>query len=192
MEPQVIHASARTPAGKGDSRKMRAAGRIPAVAYRRAGEAVSLSVDPDELNRLRVKAALGWNSPLHIEVEGGKAIPLALLSDVQRHPVSGALLHVDFVIVDASDEVTVRVPVQVEGRSAGETVGGRIDILAREVALRCKPEQIPQRVLIDVTPMEIGDKVMMQKLPLPAGVRVATDRDTPVVSCVGKKVKGKG
>ncbi len=100
MQTQSISARFRPGSGKGTARKLRAEGRIPVVVYGGGGDPIALDLDPRELTNLR-KKQLGWNTPVSIAVDGGEDIQLALLKDVQRHPVSGDVIHADLLRVDA-------------------------------------------------------------------------------------------
>jgi large subunit ribosomal protein L25 len=186
METQTIQASTRSGTGKGIARKLRRDGWIPAVAYGGGGETACLSLDPAELALLR-KSRLGWNMPVSIQVEGGDDIALALLRDVQKHPVSRALLHADFIRVDADTEVRVRVPIRLEGRAAGAEIGGLISQPNRVILVACLPTDIPVEVAIDITEMEIGDRVLLSSIPMPEGCRAVFRFDGTAVACVGRR-----
>ena len=186
MNTQTIQAEARADAGKGVARKLRASGLIPAVAYGGAGDAVQLSLDPRDLTNLR-KAPLGWNSPIEIEVEGGENVGLVLLRAVQKHPISGKLLHADFLRVAADSEVEVKVPLRLTGSSPGAALGGRLSQPKREVAVLCTPASIPNGVEIDVSSLNIGDRIMLSEVAFPEGVRASFKHDAPAVACVGRR-----
>lgn len=186
MELHTLQAEARTATGKGVARKARAAGRIPAVVYGGTGDSAPLTLDPKDLRRLKT-ARLGWNTPLTITIDGGDDVAVAMLADVQRHPVSGHLLHADFIRVSEGDMVRVRVPVKMEGRAAGIALGGRISLSLPEVDVFCAIDAIPSVIIVDLTPLEINDKVLLQDLVVPEGCKVASRHNPPVVACVGKR-----
>ena len=186
MNTQTIQAEARAEAGKGVARKLRASGLIPAVAYGGAGEPVQLALNPRALTDRR-KAPLGWNSPVEIEVEGGENVGLALLTAVQKHPISGKLLHADFLRVAADSEVEVKVPLKLSGASPGAALGGRISQPKREVAVLCTPGSIPNGVEIDISSLNIGDRIMLSEVSFPEGVRASFKHDAPAVACVGRR-----
>lgn len=186
MDTQMIRAQARQERGKGVARQLRRSGLIPAIAYGKKFEPLALSLDPNQLTQLR-KSRLGWNHPVTIEVEDGETVALAMLRDVQRHPISGKLLHADFLRVDEDVEVVVQVPLNVDGRALGEEIGGRINQPRRVIAIRCRPSLIPERVLVDVRELEIGDKVTLSELDLPDGCRPEFKHDVTVASCVGRR-----
>lgn len=186
METQSIHASVRSGTGKGTARKLRRDGWIPAVAYGGEGGTTSLSLDPAAIVELR-KSRLGWNMPVRIKVEGGDDIALAMLTDVQKHPITRAVLHADFLRVSADAEVTVRVPIRLIGRAAGAEIGGLISQPNRELLAACLPKDIPTEVAIDITEMEIGDRVLLSGIPMPFGCRAVFRFDGTAVACVGRR-----
>jgi len=186
MNTQTIQAEARSETGKGQARKLRASDRIPAIAYGGASDPQELSLDPKALAELR-KSPLGWNQPVTIEVDGGDNVGLALLRDVQKHPVSGQVLHADFMRVEEGAEVIVQVPMRLVGKSPGEALGGRISQPKRAVAVRCTPSTIPKAVEIDISGLEVGDRVLLSEVKFPAGVQASFAHDAPAVSCVGRR-----
>lgn len=186
MNVSTIRAAARSATKKGPNRKLRADGKVPAIVYGGAGEPALIEFDPSELATLR-RGPLGWNQPITIEVDGGERVAAAMLREVQRHPVSGKMLHADFVRIVDGEDVLIDVPVQVVGKAAGEEAGGRVDLIQYSVRLACRPEAIPRSVPVDVTPLQIGDRVMVDKLVSPEGTRVVFQSNFPVVGVSGKK-----
>lgn len=186
MNTQTIQAAARAESGKGIAHKLRAAGRIPAVAYGPSVASQQLSLDPKALLDLR-KSPLGWNQPIAIEVDGGDNVTLALLHAVQRHPVSGKVLHADFLCIEEGSEVTVKVPLRLTGKAPGEALGGRISQPKRDLAVVCTPDTIPNAIEIDISGLNVGDRILLSELAVPKGVRVSLAFDGPAVSCVGRR-----
>ena len=185
MSNPTIHAEMRTSTGKGSARKLRRAERMPAVAYGGTADSMPLTIDPHDIEKLR-KSPLGWNQPVQIEVDGGQSVDLAMLKAVDKHPISGVLLHADFVRLEAGVAVLVNVPVRIEGSAAGVALGGLLNVQIRTLPVRCLPKDIPTGIEVDVSKLEVGDRLMLSKVKLPAGV-VATISDTPVVSVVGRR-----
>ena len=186
MNTQTIQAEARAESGKGVAHKLHAVGRIPAVAYGASVEPQQLSLDPKALVDLR-KSPLGWNSLIAIEVDGGDNVNLAVLQEVQRHPVSGKFLHADFLCVDEASEITMQVPLRLTGKSPGEALGGLISQPKRALSVRCTPATIPSAIEIDISSLHVGDRILLSEVPVPSGVRVLLAFDAPAVSCVGRR-----
>jgi large subunit ribosomal protein L25 len=169
MEVHEIKAALRSETGKGVARKLRADRRIPAVVYGAGGEATALTMNPTDLVLLR-KSALGWNQPVALKVDGGSDVGLAVLKDVQRHPISREFLHADFQAVDAEQYLNVEVPIVLTGKSKGVELGGKLAQPLRTLKLRCRPADIPQKVALDITDLDVEDKIMLSDVPLAEGV----------------------
>ncbi len=176
----------RTGLGKGAARKIRASGQVPAVLYADGAAAVQVSVDPTRLLEIFRKSQ-NRNTVLQLAV-GGETVS-ALVKDAQRHPVSRALLHVDFYKLSADKTVIVDVPVKTSGKAVGAALGGRIEILRRTVKARCAVDAIPEAFVLDVTALEISGVIMASELPSSDKVKPVVDRDFKVVACL-PKLKG--
>lgn len=170
--------------GKGVARKLRAAGRIPAVIYADGKEARHGAVDPARLQEIFRKSQ-NRNTVVQLEIDGA-TVP-ALVKEAQRHPVSRALLHVDFLTVRADKPVEVMVPIRGVGRPAGAAVGGKLEVYRRKLRVRCAYDRIPETLDVDVTPLEVGGTVKASEVPTPEGVEVVFDHDFKVLGVVGKR-----
>ncbi|MEZ4241168.1 MAG: 50S ribosomal protein L25 [Myxococcota bacterium] len=186
----VLQVSPRDAQGKGASRKARADGKVPAVVYGPAHEAQSVTIDPVELVEL-FKTSRNRNTIVSVVVDGAEGVP-CLVREVQRHPLSRDILHVDFFAVPREEEIEVMVPIRPVGRPAGAQLGGRLRLIRREVKVTCRYDRIPEAIEVDSTPLDIGQFVKASQMPLPEGVSLVSDHDFNVVSVVGKKVKGGG
>jgi len=173
--------------GKGVARKLRAIGRIPGICYRRNAEPISISLDPQELDRLLRKASAGINTLIDLKVAGGGDFDgrQVLVKELQRHPISGAYLHADLYAVDLQQTIHVSVPVHIKGSAIGVTLGGGIlDHAMRELDVECLPNAIPEEIAVDVSALEIGDSIHVRDLEIPAGVEILNDPDVSIVSVV--------
>lgn len=184
MNASQLSAESRTPTGKGGARKLRAAGRIPALIYRGGTEPTHISVDPAEL-RLIYARSNNPNTVLSIEVDG-KGF-LCLLSDTQKHPVSRDLLHADFFEINADEEVTVNVPVQAEGRAKGMILGGKLQRLRRTVPIRCLPKDIPTEIVVDISDLDINEFIRVSAIGNPPGGVIVYENDYNVMSLKGRR-----
>jgi large subunit ribosomal protein L25 len=181
MSETALVVESRANTGKGAVRKLRAAGRIPAILYGQGKESVPLTIDPRALEK--VLKTGGANTLLDLTVEGRSDLgkPVALVKELQRHPIRGTILHADLYQVDLTKTVEVEVPIHLTGRAKGIDFGGILEHSLREVALECLPRSIPAAIEVDVTNMEIGDVVHVRDLVLPAGVSLLSDPDLGVV-----------
>jgi large subunit ribosomal protein L25 len=170
--------------GKAASRKLRAAGRIPAVVYGHGNAPVSVSVDPGQLERKIKDSHAGMNTLFDLVGEGAVAGRTVLLKELQREPVRGGLVHADFFEIDANEAIQVSVPIHLTGSAQGVVMGGVIEHTLREVELSCLPGVIPDEIVVDVSTLDIGDTLHVSDLPLPEGVEIMTDTALSVVSVI--------
>ena len=182
----TLEVTARATTGKGAARKARAEGMVPAVMYGPATPSQSLTVDPAKLLDL-FKQSQNRNTVVHVKV-GDVSTP-CLVREVQRHPLTRELLHVDFYAVPADREIEVMVPLRTVGKAAGAVLGGRIRLIRREVKAMCHWNKIPEAFDVDVTPMNIGDMIKASEVPMPEGVSLVFDHDYNIISLYGKRAK---
>lgn len=178
----------RPEAGKGVARKLRAAGKTPGIVYGPGAEPMGVAVDPvalvDIFNQTK-------NRNTVVELTMGGDSVKCLVREVQRHPLSREILHVDFYRVSDDTKVEVVVPIVPVGKPKGATLGGRIRLIRRTMLARCLPNDIPEAFEIDVTPLDIGDMVSSSDLALPAGVELVLKQHIFVLTCYGKRKGGK-
>ena len=178
MANASLAAETRTETGKGVARKLRAAGRVPAVVYGHNREAQSLSVDARELERLLSHIAAGSTV---IELGLGATPARTLIREIQRHPFKRHILHVDFQELVAGERITVSVPLVFVGTSIGvREQGGIFEEMMRAVQITVDPSSIPDHIDVDITKLTIGHPMHVRDLQLPAGVTVLDDADLTV------------
>ena len=178
MATATLTAESRSETGKGAARKLRAAGRVPAVIYGHRREPQGLSLDARTLGLTleRVSASSVFELAL-----GGTTVR-ALIREVQRHPVSRALVHVDFQELVAGERVTMRVPLAFVGTAEGvRNQGGLLEEVTRELEISADPANIPDRIDVDVSALTIGHPLHVRDLAVPQGVTVLTDAGATVV-----------
>ena len=172
--PEVrIVAEPRTEFGKGAARRVRRAGRVPAIVYGHGTETRHVTLPGHEL-------LMALKTPnVLIEVDGLSGRPqLTLPKAVQRDPLRGAIEHVDLIMVRRGEKVTVEVPVQVSGEVEP---GGLLDQQMVRLAVEAEATQIPQAIEVDVEGMEIGAAVHAGDLTLPQGVTLAAEPEALVL-----------
>ncbi len=173
-------------AGKQVARKLRAAGRIPAVLYGRGRTSVSLTLDPHRLERALAESSAGLNTLFDLEVPGNGEYSgrVVMLKEIQRDPLQGQLLHADLYEVNLAETVQVSVPLHEVGVAQGVTLGGILDHSLRELEIECMPQAIPERIELSVGHLEIGQSIHVRELSLPEGVTLRTDPNLAVVSVI--------
>jgi large subunit ribosomal protein L25 len=167
----TLSAKARSGAGKGTARRLRAEGLVPAVVYGRHLPAPThIAVDP-----LAVKKAIAtphkFNTLLTLQLEG-QPERLVLLKDYQQDPVTREMLHADFIDVRENEQVKVSVPLVLVGRPVGITEGGILSQTRRELELFALPSAIPEKIEADVSNLKIAQSLHINEVKLPQGVRV--------------------
>jgi large subunit ribosomal protein L25 len=169
---EKIAAETRTSFGKGAARKLRAAGRIPAVVYGHGTEPVHISLPAHE-TALIIRRA---NSVLDLDLAGGAL--MALVKDVQRDPVRQIIEHLDLIIVRTGEQVEVEVPVNVEGESAPGTVA---NLDSQTLLLKVLATAIPQNVTVSIEGLEDGAHITAADVTLPEGAELAGDPELLII-----------
>lgn len=182
MAENALAAEQRDQTGKGVARKLRAAGRIPAVLYGQGMDPTSLSVDPRALNDLLHASGAGGNTLIDLAV--GSQKHTVLLKELQRNPVNGVSLHADFLAIDLTATVEVTVQLHFIGQAAGLDFGGILDHPVRELLVSCLPNAIPEFIEVDVSPLQLGETLHVSDVTLPADVTCLNEGDLAVAICV--------
>jgi large subunit ribosomal protein L25 len=185
MKSVSLTAFPREQAKRTGVKKVRANGRIPAVIYGRHNKPQNLEIPTKDLENvihtahseiLLVDLSLGGGNG-----DGGKR--LALVRDIQHHPLSGQMLHVDFQEVAKDEKVTASVPIETVGEAEGvKTGGGVLEHVLFKVKVRATPTDLPDVITIDVTKLQIGQSVHLGEIPAPSGVEILGHKEVPVVS----------
>jgi large subunit ribosomal protein L25 len=187
MASVPFKASTRSTTGKGVARKLRAAGKVPAVIYGHAREAQSLELEHHALQLLLEKHPY-QSTVIALDVDGKTSN--TLIREIQRHPFKKQIVHVDFQELVAGEKVTVPVPLQFTGTPEGvRHGGGLLDQILHELEVSCDPANIPHHIVVDVTPLTIGHSIHAGEIALPAGVTLETDADATVCVCAAPKVE---
>lgn len=187
MGQNSIIAEERTGTGKGANRKLRAAGRIPAIVYGGGRAARALALDPTPLMRMLRSSQSGMNTLIDLEVGGQETV--VLVREIQRDPVSGSWIHADLFEVDLQKTIEVRVPLHIIGKPKGVENGGILDHALRDVEVECLPRAIPDSVEVDVSDLDVGDSIHVRDLVLPEGATMLSDGDLAVASVVLPKAE---
>jgi large subunit ribosomal protein L25 len=158
-------------------------GLVPAVVYGGKDQPVSLQVSAREISNI-LSHATSEHLLVDLEIADGAKVTnrLALIQEVQHHPVRGDVLHVDFLAVSADVKIHSEVPVETTGDSVGvKSYGGLLELSLHAVEVECLPKDLPEVIRIDVTHLNIGDALHLKDLQLPQGVVARGDGDLTVV-----------
>jgi large subunit ribosomal protein L25 len=177
----TLKATPREGSRKGLARKLRAAGRVPAVVYGRGEETRKLSIDAHELALLF--ARVHWeNTVITLDIEGEHGAVKTLVREVQSHPLRGMPLHVDFQQIHAGEKVTVHVPIRLIGTAPGVKLGGILMNTVSDLEVRCEADRIPEYIEVDVSNLGINDSIHLNEITLPEGVEPQIDADSTICS----------
>jgi large subunit ribosomal protein L25 len=177
-----LQAKTRSAAGKGEVRRLRTQGQIPAVAYGKGKPSTLLSVTPKDIVTV-LKSEKGQNTVLDMQLEGAGKM-LVMIKDYAYHPLTRNLQHVDFVQVALDQKIQIEVPVVVTGKAAGVVAGGLLRQVFRTIPVVCVPTKIPLHITIDVTALNLGDVAATQDLKLDEGVSVNLPPEQTIIAIV--------
>ena len=163
----TLDAEVRTDLGKGASRRLRHANKIPAILYGEGQEPISLTLAHNKVYRAQQEEAF-YSHVLTLNVDG-KPVE-CLLKDMQRHPFKQLVMHLDFLRVDATHAVHVNAPVHFINEDVAEKKGGKIAHHVNDIAISCLPADIPDFIEVDVAGLEVGQTLHLSDVTLPTGV----------------------
>jgi large subunit ribosomal protein L25 len=191
MAQQVmLKVQRRTVVGRNAIKKIKAQGLVPGVIYGSQAEPIALQVEARALTNV-LAHALSEHVLVELEIADGNQSTnrLALIQEVQHHPLRPELLHVDFHAVSATEKITSEVPIEAVGDALGvRTFGGLLEHSLRTLEVECFPQDLPEIVRIDVSNLNIGESLHVRDIPLPSGVEALTPADLTVVSVVASRV----
>jgi len=183
MQQFEITAEKRVDEGKGASRRLRRAGKVPGILYGAGKEPQSIQVGNTDM-LLHLEHEAFYSHILTLKLDG--ATQRVVMRDLQRHPYKAYLLHIDLLRVDEKQKLTMRIPLHFLNQEicpGVKTEGAVLSHLMSEVQIRCLPKDLPEYIAVDVGGMHVNDTLHLSELKLPAGVEVAEDPEHAVVSC---------
>ena len=181
----TLKAEKRDATGKGVARKLRAAGRLPAVVYGQGEEALSITLDAAEASHLFHNISVE-NTIVDLEVEGEKGSVQTLVREIQVHPFKSDLIHVDFYLLQKGVKVDVEIPVHLNGTPVGvKSSGGVLQQVVHELPVSVIPSKIPDSFEVDVSHLDVGDSLHVSDIELPDGVEeIALEGERTVCTVV--------
>ena len=182
----TISAKERGGRGKGAARSARREGRIPGILYGHGEESVALSVDAIDLKKL-VHSISVENTIVDLDLGGSEPYKV-LIRELQRHPVRDEFVHIDFFHVAMDEKIQVEIPIVLVGTPTGvKNKGGVMDHQLRELEVFCLPSNIPEKIELDVSNLDIGDSIHVSDIQL-EDVEILTDLDRSVVAALAPTV----
>ena len=188
METLEIRADAREKKHKRDARRLLRNGKVPGIFYGPKTPSIPLELDKREFSS-RI-AGLEGSHLVRLKSESpALADKVALVKDMQYHPINGDVIHADLYEVDLTAKITVNVPLHFVGKAAGVVRGGILQPIVREIEVECLPLDIPAYFDVDVSALDIGDSVHIEELTMPADVAAIYDSNIPLVAVVPPTVE---
>jgi len=190
MAKQVkLKAEARPDVGRSAVRKLRARGFIPAVIYGGNDKPRPLQVSARDINAMMSQAS-GENVLVDLEIGGEGQSRTALVQEIQHSPVGGEIRHVDFHAISMDQMIEADVPLEAIGTAVGvKTFGGLLEQSLRALAIECLPSDLPDRITVDVSQLNIGDAIHVRDIQLPQGVTAKVQLDLTAFSVLAPAVE---
>ena len=183
-----VAAEVRTSRGKNEAHRTRRAGQIPAVIYGAFKDPVSVSVNPREIAKI-TRSATGYNTIFKLEIAGGETTPVMVV-DQQVDPIRGTLLHADFKRIDLSKRIRVSVPVTTTGEAKGVKVqGGLLEVITRAIEIECLPDEIPEKFVVDVTELMIGQARRASEVALTGSMKLVSAPEAVIAHSVAMRAE---
>jgi large subunit ribosomal protein L25 len=190
MKSVALNATPRALARRSGARKIRHESRIPAVIYGRQAPPQNLELSAKELDDL-IHHSVSENLLVDLAVkDDARPKRLALVQEVQHHPLTGKVLHVDFHEVAENEKVTVMVPVETVGEAEGvKTGGGVIEHVLFKIKVRALPKDLPEVIVVDVSHLLLNKAVHLGEIKAPEGVEILGDKHVPVIACAAPRTE---
>ncbi|MFC1896798.1 50S ribosomal protein L25/general stress protein Ctc [Thermodesulfobacteriota bacterium] len=189
MKTYELTATVRTTFGNGPARTLRRQGRVPAVLYGPGSDPVNLAVSLSDLEAV-IKQAGHEQFLLDLRIENGGVVRRnAMIKELQLHPISLRCLHADFYEVAMDRMITVSVPVETIGKAEGEEKGGMLQVVRRELEVKCLPSDVPSSIEVDVSALDLGDSIHLLDIPVADNIELVATTNSTVVTVIAPKVE---
>ncbi|HPQ41839.1 MAG TPA: 50S ribosomal protein L25 [bacterium] len=181
-----LHAQIKTETGKGANRQFRRSGLVPAVLYGKQQDPIPLTLDQHDVERILAKGGGRRIQDMIIQGLGDSdKETLVMFKDIQRDPISGDLIHLDFYSIRSGQQLTLEVPIILTGEAQGVTEdGGALQFLTRAMEIQCLPKDLPEYITVDISALGIGDSISLGDVELPAGVTLTDEPAKTIASVV--------
>ena len=189
MDTMQLNSEIRIQTGKGAARKLRTAGKLPAILYGAETEPIMLAMDYRELKKtLRGRSAENIIFDLTIDGEKKSQSKKVMIKEIQRDPVKRDYLHVDLFEISMAKELEVDIPIDLLNTPVGVDQGGILQHIRREVKAACLPEDLVDSIEVDVSGLDIGQSLHIRDISFPPGLRLLDDENLAVVTVVAPTV----
>lgn len=184
MNKYIINVWKREKIGKASSKALRKSGLMPSVIYGLGVPSIAVSIEPKVVAKI-IASDAGVNSIIYLKDNDGAECH-AIIKDLQRHPVTGRLRHIDFLRIDPTHRVRVKVQIKLKGIPIGVKEGGILDFIHRDIEIECLPDIIPPYISINVDHLKVGESIRLDQLKLDSHITVHGDIHNVICCVVGK------
>jgi len=189
MDKMVVDAEKRATFGKGANRKLRAKGLIPAIVYGEKRDSIPVAIDPKVLIQI-LRSDAGANTIFDLQVKGSNETENVMVRDYQLEPLEHSLLHADLIRVAMDHALTLSVQLELVGTPVGvKQDGGMLDFVSRSIEISCLPSDIPEKIKVDVSHLEIGDLIRAGELQIPDKVTLESAEALVIAHVEAPKVE---
>ena len=187
MPDVVVSARRRAEAGKNANRRLRSSGEIPGILYGAKKDPVPVAVSPKEIGTI-LRSATGENTLFDLDLDGSRR--KVLIKEFQLEPIKGRLLHADFYEVALDKLLQISVHVDLQGLPVGVKVqGGILDFVTRDLEIECLPADIPEKIVVDVSALELGKHLRVSDLQVPPRLTILTEPDVVIAHVVAPRAE---
>ncbi|HNY17870.1 MAG TPA: 50S ribosomal protein L25, partial [Treponemataceae bacterium] len=172
MEQKVLNARTRTETGKGAAKRLRAAGRLPAVMYNGEGKAIMIDIDEKEFSKLF--HLITESTLIDVKLDGAKGIS-SFVKDVQYDIIIDKVNHIDFYEVDANKMLRTKIMIKLSGSPDGVRQGGVLEAGTTAVEVECLPKDLPERIIVDVSDLQLNHSIHVKDLKVASTVKILSD-----------------
>jgi len=181
MAQVELNVEIREKSGKGVARKLRAAGRVPAVVYGKTLDSTAIIIDPTELENA-ISGETGLNTLITLKGAAELDGKVVILKNADVHPIRRHMISADFHAINLKEKSVFLVPINLVGTAVGQKEGGSLQLVRNELEVLCLPTQVPQSIDIDVTALEIGDTIHIEEVVAPEEVELVHDVNFTVLT----------
>lgn len=189
MKQVTLKAMKREKTGKETAKKLRKAGFIPAILYGKEIEPIAFALSYSEFekvyNRYKGEAVI-----YTLEISNGEVLrKQAILKEYQRHPVTDKFIHLDFQAIEEGHTVELEVPIEFVGKPVGITRGGILEIMIHELTIECLPKDIPDKIIVDISHLDIGDSLHVRDIKVPENLKIKDHPEETVATVVAEEAE---
>lgn len=189
MKQVTLKAMKREKTGKETAKKLRKSGFIPAILYGKEVEPISFALPYSDFEKIYNRYK-GETVIYTLEISNGEVLrKQAILKEYQRHPVTDKFIHLDFQAIEEGHTVELEVPIEFVGKPVGITKGGILEIMIHELTIECLPKDIPDKITVDISHLDIGDSLHVRDIKVPENLKIKDHPEETVATVVAEEAE---